>query len=206
MLGLPAKDDRKAKLSSNWVKGAWLGRSHINSHIIGNNDGIYLCRPMRSLPPDEDHGPRHMTNLKGTPTDITGKHKALTKAPAEAGAVPVQGNAAGAQPAGAVPPPPQGNRENVRKGKRRLRVEFGRTPGCKGCVKGQSGGRHSLACQARRQNFMREQESQPPRNPQPQPQPQAAAPPQPKAEEKAAVQQNAQAEPPQRDPKEEPPQ
>ena len=28
MLGLPAKDDRKAKLSSNWVKGAWLGRSH----------------------------------------------------------------------------------------------------------------------------------------------------------------------------------
>jgi hypothetical protein len=60
MLGLPAKDDRNAKLSSNCVKGAWLGRSHTsNSHIIGNSDGIYLCRSVRSLPPEEDHDPQH---------------------------------------------------------------------------------------------------------------------------------------------------
>ena len=69
---------------------------------------------MGSTSAEEDHDPQHMTNLKGTPTDITGKHKALTKAPAAVRAVPVQGNAAGAQPE-AVPQPPQGNRENVRK-------------------------------------------------------------------------------------------
>ena len=74
MLGRPEKEDKKAKLDSAWKKGCWLGKSTVNdAHIIGNAEGIFLCRSVRSLPEGEEVDKSLLESITGTSLDMKGK-------------------------------------------------------------------------------------------------------------------------------------